>query len=272
MLKINYPEQEQKNYEEYSISPSGLTDCSRQLFYKYTNVPVTDPIDKLSLAKMEMGTVLHDWFVGLMEDVTETEVLHELDAFGFRWRYKIDAITTEDGVKVINEVKTVPDYSYKIAKDGLDHESHVRQLQVYMVLEYCSNGRLIYLNRNTGEWMAYDFVMQEDNGAYLFTMTKHLHANGTPTVQHKDKMPLDMLIDKHKKIEEQISLQQIPEREYQMYGKMVNGEFKPQYSLNGVFYRSNWQCTYCRWKTLCWKLKEFKESGDIFLEDFMNKQ
>lgn len=268
MLKINYPQQEQRKYNEYSISPSGLTTCARQLYYKYNNIPQSDPIDPSSLAKMEMGTVLHDWFIGLMENVVESEDLHEVNRFGFDWRYKLDAVTEENGERVINEVKTVPEFSYKMAKDKLDTESHVRQIQIYMILENCPKGRLIYLNRSSGEWMAYDFFMEEN---YNFRILKHKHANGTPVVAYQNQFPINTIMDKHLMVKQSIEQAILPKREYQMFGKNINGEMKTQYTLNGQSYRSDWQCKYCNWRSKCWKINEFINSEELFLTDFLKK-
>lgn len=275
MLKINLIEQEQHKYKFYSISPSGLETCQRQLCYKYNNEPKTDPPSEEAKMKMAMGNVLHDWLTSIIEGVVEAEEIHQIEKWGFIWRYKLDAVTLEltddfQEERVINEIKTVPAFSYKMHKDNLNTLDHVRQIQTYMLLEDIPHGRLIYLNRDDGKWMAYDFYLA-DKDRMQFHITKSIHANGTGFYDHQDIFPLDTIIAKHKAIEQSVEKGELMPKAYQMHGKNLDGEFKPQFTNGGRKYSSDWQCKYCDWRTKCWKLDEFMVSGEEYLANFLEK-
>jgi len=275
MLKINYPVQEQREYEHYSISPSGLENCSRQLCYKYNNVEKTNIPPPENQAKMEMGTILHDWFTGLIEGVVEAEVLHEVEKWGFTWRYKIDAVTSEmddnfNEERVINEIKTVPAFSFKNFDTKLDTKSHLRQIQIYMLLEEVKHGRLIYLNRDNGKWLAWDLYLVDAEKLH-FKILKNDNANGSAIAGFQEYMPLDTILKKHQDISLAVDKDILLPRQFEMHCKMVNGELKEKFTSNGKQYKSNWQCSYCDWKDKCWNLREFKESGEEFLANYLNQ-
>ena len=272
MLKINYPKQENREYTEYSISPSGLTSCGRQLTYKYGNHPKSDPISVASLFKMEMGTVIHEWFAPMLEGLTDkTEVLIEQEAFGFNWRYRMDAPTEEDGEIVINEIKTVGSFGFKAHKKRLDTLSHLYQVCIYMILQDVKHGRLIYVNRDpvsndiSDVWFAYDIYMKDN---YHFDVVKKDHANGTDVFGYSFEFPINAILHKHTKIKTAVEKGKLLPRDFKLFARKFKDDINYKYVMHGETFKSDWQCTYCEYKTKCWKLDEFKNSDHEYLKDF----
>ncbi|NCD41710.1 MAG: hypothetical protein EOL88_06415 [Bacteroidia bacterium] len=268
-MKLKNILQEKRNYEFYSISPSSLHDCGRSLTYKYLNIEPSDPPSLESMINMESGNRLHEMFVSMLDDVIETELIHEVEKFGFVFRYKLDAVTLENNTKIINEIKTVKDYQFnKIYSTRLDTINHVRQLQLYLILEDLNQGRLIYFNRNDGMWFAYDFFRNN----MKFNIIKKDLANNTPVVGWKDTFPLEFIIQHHKQIELAVEQGELFKREYTLNVKKYNDMLLFKYQNNGISYNSDWQCRYCSYKTKCWKLDEFNKSHYTTLSEFMHHE
>ena len=204
----------------------------------------------------------------------KTEVLIEQDMFGFHWRYEMDAPTLENGEEVINEIKTVGGFSFKMHKEKLDTLSHLYQVSVYMALQNAKRGRLIYINRDpVGDkigdlWFAYDVYMVNPD-TLAFKVVKSDYANGSKVFGYDYYLPMDALVKKHTMVKNAVAEGKILPREFQFHGKKFKGELNSKFTSGGRTYKTDWQCRYCDWKTKCWRLNEFMDSNEEYLAEFL---
>ena len=120
-------------------------------------------------------------------------------------------------------------------------QEHLLQMQLFMMFEKIDNGILLYVGR--------------DNGF----MIEHVY--------HKDDLPqFDMGVQffKLKKLKNMIEYDQLPDKDFKICLKNINGVISEEFQKDSVKYKSDWQCrtkdgkSYCQWKDLCWK-EELKE-------------
>ena len=68
-----------RNSEKVMTShhPSGASSCIRQLYYKWKQVGISDPVQAKDIWRMRMGTWLHEMYANLLKDAgfkVESEV------------------------------------------------------------------------------------------------------------------------------------------------------------------------------------------------------
>jgi MoaA/NifB/PqqE/SkfB family radical SAM enzyme len=61
-------------------------------------------------------------------------------------------------------------------------------------------------------------------------------------------------------------------RDFNLYARKFKDNINFKYTLHGETLKSDWQCTYCEYRTKCWKLDEFKASEHEYLKDFLEEE
>jgi len=248
-------ERDNRNKKRESHYPSDISACKRQLYYKWTDEPVSNPVTAGGMLKMKMGTAIHDIVPNLLElagleSVPEIAVKKSTSYLKYPISGRIDnlfIIPGTDSLGVI-EVKTSYGAGVKaLQKTGKPRESDANQLLTYLWLEpTLAKGILIYIGRDNG--YRTEFEVDRDN----------------------DKVEC-IIVNKLKDLERRVFLRsalqgytddQLPDREYSVAIK--NGEIKDKYQKDKVVYKSMWNCEYCSYESICWKEIVEKSKGKMF--------
>jgi len=232
-----YDTELKKNEDKQMSShhPSGVSSCLRQLYYKWINAEVTDPVQPKDIWRMKMGTWLHEMYANLLKETgmaVESEV--ELTYHDERLKYPIhgylDNMIVVNGITYGVELKTVFGYGAKaIQMSGKPREQDEMQMKTYLSI-------MPELDHMIAPYLARDSFYRTE---FNFTMSKE-----------ERKEFLDLIVNKFMKLEQAVDTKTIPDREYQVCIK--DGEFKDSVQHKTVKYKSNWQCMYCNRRSLCW--------------------
>ena len=153
---------EKSSRERKGHYPSDILACVRQLWYKWKNIPQSDPPTPGSLLKMEMGNIVHQWVYHVLKkrgfklivenDDFDGEAKSFYDSLLLSpFRYKTDAnFTDPDGVKSIIEVKSSYGKGIKEVKLNGPRDDHFAQGLLYMVFEKIQRVYFIFLGRDNG--------------------------------------------------------------------------------------------------------------------------
>lgn len=244
---------EEGRKERTSHYPSDINSCMRQLWYKWNNEPVSNPIEAGGYWKMKMGNAIHDLINEFLESAgfdIMNEISNKTKIGGLEHpiSYRIDNIFMEDDQMAIIEVKSSYGAGIKaIQKQGKPRDSDLAQVLLYMFLEDINKTYLIYIGRDNG--YRTQFEIEYKSGV--------IHIDGKKTLHSFVE-----LIDRLKIVEEHLIADSIPEREYQVAIK--NGEIKDKFQKDKIVYKTDWQCSYCQWMDLCWKpaLIRYKNSDN----------
>lgn len=225
------------------FNPSSFSACKRQIYFKKLAVKTTNPISTASYLKMAFGTVLHEKIQAIVQSLgilVEAEKLKVASMGGLKFRYKTDGIVVLNNVRYIMEIKTTHGQGFRMIKDA-PKPSDIIQMALYMLFEKVENGVLLYVGRDNGFLMEY--VVKVGDPLYTLAMESI-----SKTMLHL------------KVLEAYIKDRHMPARDCQIALKYKNGVVSDKFQKDKVAYKSDWQCSYCEWKDLCWarELEEIK--------------
>jgi len=128
--------------------------CLRRSYYNRVRGSLPSPSEFLKSIGNDVHLKLQEV---LRNEGCDTEVSVNIELDGFRLRGRIDALCEELGEKVVLEFKTaneIPERPY---------DSHVMQIQAYLLMLKLRKGYLIYLSRTNGRVKV--FKILRDNKA-----------------------------------------------------------------------------------------------------------
>ena len=145
------------------------TDCEKPLFdlyHEWIGTPPTNPMtaEKLvmfSAAKMlEVALVKKLQTIGLVKNA-ETQTKIEMERYGLPVTGYIDAVFVDDTPL---EIKTFyGEYQARELRNNKPKTSYLKQLAVYMDALKADRGKLIYMDRGTGEMFEFTLLREKDN-------------------------------------------------------------------------------------------------------------
>lgn len=239
--------------------PTDMLKCGRQLFYKKTIEKPSNPIEAGALWKMEAGNALHDMIVGFIREAIDPDVEEEVEFLGpldglpgeeaadpaAPWIIsgRVDAVFTQNGKKTAAEIKTSYGQGIKrIQQLGQPKKDHLAQAICYLELTDIEEIWLLYFGR--------------DNG-YRTVFKIRLNAPERPVCEHNgvetyidQSLYFDSLMARLRPIEAMIKAGEMPDRDFQ--AAIVKGEVKDKFVRQGKTFKSDWQCSYCDFQSLCW--------------------
>lgn len=255
--------------------PSDLLSCNRQLFYKWSDEPVTDPESPGNLLKMKMGDIIHEWVYEALtargfELVVENEdndgdskVIYD-KRLGFPFRFKTDArFVDEYGIKSVIEIKSSFGRGVKDIQLHGPKDTMLAQAIVYMCLENVTRTYFIFLGRDNGYRTQYIIDLIADGYILIDGCDPDMNNDRYLMVLDGKKVPIsyENIVRKLKIFEGYYENGELPPRDYMVAIK--NGEIR-KYQYQKVEYKPDWQCSYCRWKSHCWEeeLKKYSDSNN----------
>ncbi|MCP3680291.1 MAG: hypothetical protein GY782_08600 [Gammaproteobacteria bacterium] len=222
--------------------PSDINSCQRQLTYKWLAKEASNPIPPSGYLKMEMGNAIHElvpvWLANVgLEIIDEFANKKAIEGLKYPFSYRIDNLFMEhDEISGI-EVKTSYGIGIKqIQVKGQPKESDIKQVLTYMELEPSIHKfYLVYIGRDNGYRTEF-IIPRIINTAVLYGV----------------RWNWDDEIKRLKGIEIAIEANTLLPRDYNIC--RVNGEFKDKFTANKIEYKSDWQCSYCSWRSDCWPM------------------
>ena len=222
--------------------PSEASKCLRQLYYKWTDYEESDPISAGGYWKMSMGSRIHEMVQEFLansglEIVDEVSFKKNIDVLEYPISGRIDNLfIDEDGVLAGIEIKTTYGAGVRALKYNGVKKEDLMQVLIYMSCTDVKRFYLIYVGRDDGYRTQYLIDYRND-------------------VLCCDGKPLDLnfklVIDKFRFLEACLVNNTIPKRDFKVAIK--NGEIKTKFQKDKIEYKSDWQCSYCQYKTDCWR-------------------
>lgn len=266
--------------------PSDVLSCRRQLFYKWKCIPQTDPPTPGSLLKMKMGDIIHAWVTDILSKCGFDLAVENEDNDGktkkFKdhrlkksIRYRTDAIFYDDeGVRSLIEIKSSYGPGIKEIQLNGPKDSQFAQVLLYMMVEQVQRVYMVFIGRDNGYRTQH--IQEADIIDSIFVPGDYyidnvridgIPAEGNPRYEMKYKGELvpityDNMVLKFKEIETWIDGNELPPRDYM--AAIKNGEVQRKYQYQKKLYSSDWQCSYCYWKSKCWaeELKIYSNSNN----------
>jgi len=221
-----------EGHERTAHYASDVSDCLRKLYYKWTEAPVSNPIEAGGYWKMNIGNSLQDMIQEFLREAgyeIAEEVADRQDiGLTYPMSYRLDDLFIEDGELSGIEIKTTYGRGVKdIQQAGTPKPEHLAQVVVYLKMEpSIQRFYMIYLGRDNG--YRTQFIIDR-------SVIDDLWPN---------------LLRRLQFLEECLGKGQIPEREYMAAIKY--GEVRTKFQKNKVEYKTDWQCNYCQWCDHCW--------------------
>jgi len=226
--------------------PSDANTCRRQLFYKWTKVAPSNPMDASAIYKMQMGNAIHDLLFKLLKEAGLT-ISNEI-AFKYKSPFlkyeisgRIDNVFIDaDGIKYGIEIKS----SYgkgiiELVKQKQPKREALIQVSLYLFCTDIKKFYIIYFGRDNAYRTQFEVTKDDDNKIYI--------NNQLVAVDFYE------VISKFKQIEEAVDSNKIPDRDYNVIIK--DKQIKEKIQKDKIIYKSDWQCMYCVYKNECWKDK-----------------
>lgn len=234
---------------------SDVSDCVRKLYYKWTDHPVSNPIEAGALLKMRMGDSVHDLVHEVLsasgcDVIPEMSVRKNYPGLKYPVSMRCDNLFSEKGSQEIEVIEVKSSYGagiVRIQKSGMPKKEHLAQVCFYGDGFEARKGYLLYIGRDNAYRCQFDTVY-EDGAIFLRGRNK-------PIIQ------LYELIGKLSFIEDSLEAEVLPNREY--WAAIKNGEIRDLFQKDNVKYKSDWQCLYCQYRSACWEneIEEY-QSGD----------
>jgi hypothetical protein len=215
--------------------PSEVNKCIRQLYYRWTEEPESNPVSAGALWKMRIGDAIHD----MIHEYLKSSGMEIVPEVSFKKNIGLDypisgriddLFIDEDGELSGIEAKTSFGRGIvSIQRDGNPREDDLNQV-------------IIYMSCNPSIKRFYIVYFGRDN-AYRTQFIINRYDN----LEHD----FNNLIQKFYTLKDFINLKILPDRQYIVAIK--NGEIKDKFQKNKIEYKSDWQCRYCAFQNKCWK-------------------
>jgi CRISPR/Cas system-associated exonuclease Cas4 (RecB family) len=220
------------------FNPSSFSACRRQVYLKKRYATPSNLITAVSYMKMDMGTTIHTRIQEIVKKqgiLLEAEKLKTVKFQGLDFRYKIDGKIVLNRKRHIMEIKTTSGGGMRVVKYD-PKPADVVQLSLYMLFENIQNGVLLYVGRDNGHIIEYN--INHECSAYTSAIAEIYHR-----------------ILELKQLKSQIQKGVLPNRDFQIALKNKDGVISEKFQKEKVVYKSDYQCSYCAYKDMCWKTK-----------------
>jgi hypothetical protein len=237
----------QEKRERTSHYPSDINACLRQLYYKWTKEPESDPITPGGYLKMGMGSSIHDYLFNQLlksglEVISEIEFKKTFPILKYPISGRVDNLFVDSDNNISGiEIKSGYGRGIVAIKENGPKIEHLFQVACYLHFTDIKRFHLLYIARDN----AYrtQFVVEKiDDKIYI------LNEDGS---KKEINITVAQMVNKLEQLESCVALRHVPDR-----GGVVaikNGEMKDSFQKNMVKFKTSWFCSYCQYKTMCWK-------------------
>ena len=226
--------------------------CNKQLVYNWLGVKETDPPSPGSILKMKYGDkteeILEEFFHWQVEnnyiDAYDTQYYqrHIIDGLDYPISMRLDfVIYPHVGQPYGIELKSsFARGIVDIQKSGEPKQDYLKQIFIYTSLTPFKTFNHTYIARDSGYRTEFEIKLAPDG----------LLINGNRCRNKIFIVDMTDIINKFKTVEKHLKDKTEPPRDFKVAIK--DGEFKHKFQKNNIEYKSDWQCSYCNWKTRCW--------------------
>jgi len=248
------------NWTRRSHYASDINACTRQLWYRWTNVEASNPNTAGSLLKMKAGLFWEEIVAKYLkragiEFVEQVHVQKTLPVLKYPIGQRFDFVIVDpaDGELTGIEAKSSNGRGVKGWMNGELREEHIRQVATYI---------------NTSELTRWYIPCFGRDNAYRGQFSIH-KKDGDPMLWigfrdglfRKVKDPYEESITRLVRLEALLESHTLPDRDFRVAIK--GGEIKDKFQKNKIEYKSAWQCQYCAFRDRCWEgvVEQYKD-GD----------
>lgn len=159
-------EQKSKEYTQTSWHASSLGSCQRGNYLKRLGLPPDEELDERTLRKFDVGNIMEDWLVDLIENNVDVKVERQKRVQSKKWDLsgKADAVLTysSKGQEVL-EIKSQHSRSFwwMIKNGNKPSRHHEYQLWVYLKLMDIEIGRIVYLSKD--DLAIQEYIVRRDD-------------------------------------------------------------------------------------------------------------
>jgi len=220
---------------------SDATACKRQLYYKHTGQPISNPIEAGGLWKMRMGDAIHELIQEFLSKkgydiVDEVSVKKQYEGLTLPVSLRVDALFAVSGQYYGVEVKSTYGAGVvNIKKNNAPKPEHLAQICLYADAYGIDDWFLLYIGRDNGYRCQFE-AKYDKATKILWCAEKATH--------------LDSILENLRLLETYVEDRELPPREF--WAAIKNGEIKDKFQEDSVMYKSNWQCAYCNYRDHCW--------------------
>lgn len=237
------------------VKPDGSVAgaCLRQLYWKATKEPVTNPWRLAGVLQRGFGDAIHTWLFGKLKGLPHLNLVVEaagklkVDELSREVSYRMDGLVNIEGKSGGCELKTTQARSIdKMAEEGGPKDAHILQVFDYMAanpaMVFFS---LIYVARDSG--MHVEYLIERDGKDFWLTQV-------FPTQGQRmliTTLSVAAVTARRKELEMAVDNKALPPRDFSVF---LNKDGDVQYMRQkaGEKYKSDWQCLYCDYQKKCW--------------------
>ncbi len=261
-------EVEEKNSKprvDYRHNPSSATmmgsdgkvvgACLRSLYYRATGEPVSDKKPFTTKLQGGFGNGIHDFLTQRLQKSDKIKLIPEapgkvlVDPLTKEISFRLDGLVTHKGEVGCLEIKTQQSYGLqRMVKDGGPKKSDILQVLCYFgTNEDIKWASLVYVARDSAFRAEYHIYKDPTNGKFVIKGV-------TPEKkeQYVDDLSFDKIVARWRELEVNVERRELPKRDYKIVMK-ADGSYTDKRVKNGVEYKSDFACTYCSYRTTCWK-------------------
>jgi hypothetical protein len=242
-----YEKSQRKNRDYIYFGPSYTGKCGRCIYYSKTKTKESNPTPIHTYVKFALGDIVHEWLQDIFRKkniwITGEEEI-EINREGIDWVYRTDGCLILDKNNLIIEIKSVYGTRYRSISKEPD-QNNVYQLLLYMEFENIEKGILFYIGRDNGYMIEY---VLEDGKIWMENGSSRTFISNYPEID----------FERLRKIKQNIKDKVLPKKDFQIYLKNRGSFTATEFTKDKKKYKTDWQCSFCNWKDLCWE-KELKE-------------
>lgn len=234
--------------------PSELEACRRQLFYKWTDTPASDPIEESGHWRMQMGDSIHAFIQKILKERDPSfeaevswSVAHPKLVYPIRGRVDGLFLDPETGEKVALEIKTTYGRGVRaIKEEGARRYLPQVAMYLYALKAHVVRAHLVIIARDDADRCEM-VVDRDDQGVYL---SRIYGSEMYDTKERFEWSELESLIDRLAYVEQAVFDKTTPDRDFFHAVREIDG--KRTLATQAQSRKTDWQCSYCGWKSLCW--------------------
>lgn len=230
--------------------PSGevVGKCLRQLFYRATKEPETNPGEVTGMLQAGFGDAIHYWLLNKLGTSGKIRLMKEsggkfiIDELTKEISYRVDGLVTVGDEMGGLELKTtqgraITGKGWGI-KDNGPKEDHLLQVICYMKAQPSLKWfALVYIGRDTAYRIQYNITRNGDEFYVNGKLVRDLNFAG--------------VVSRWRELEQYIKDNKVPPRDFKVWLK-DDGSIQETKTIKGDFYKSDFQCLYCPYSAKCW--------------------
>ena len=222
--------------------------CLRQLWYRATKTPESEPINITSSLQALFGDCIHKGLLDLYGQSKDFRIMKEsggkfvIDTLTKEVSYRIDGIVSQEEDMGGLELKTTQGRALTGPGWGIrdkgPKEDHLLQVICYMKAQ------------PSLKWFALVYVARDDAYRMQFNITRKDDEFFLDGVKIKD-LNFTGIEARWKELESHIKNNTVPPRDYKVFLK-PDGTIAKTKTVGKLTKKSDFRCLYCAYSSLCW--------------------